>query len=187
MPIKITLTLEDSDLKHLREALRAAREVSEKVSEEKVMKGAEELVARIRSRDLPAFVEERISQLALFIEMLRDELWVMPEDVRSKVLTALAYFSEPDDVIPDSVPSLGFLDDAIMIELVLREMRHEIEAYRDFCSFGHRDKEGKGGPPHPVDEAAFRVKRETLRKRIRRRSRADRNRESARGWKIRLW
>jgi len=50
-------------------------------------------------------------------------------------LNALAYFTEPDDLIPDHIPGLGFLDDAIMVELVVRELEHEIEAYRDFCEF----------------------------------------------------
>jgi hypothetical protein len=186
MPIKISLTLDDSDLKHMREQLRAARAVSETTPEDKVIKGAEELIGRTRTRTLPVFVQERIDQLALLIEMVRDDQWIIPPDVRRKVLTVLAYFSEPNDVIPDAIPALGFLDDAIMIELVLREMRHEIEAYRDFCTFGHRNKEG-GNAAGPVDEAAFRAKREALRKRIRRRARADRDRDSAKGWKIRLW
>ncbi|MFB3125280.1 MAG: YkvA family protein, partial [Woeseiaceae bacterium] len=46
-----------------------------------------------------------------------------------------AYFCEPEDLIPDHIPGLGFLDDAIMIELVVRELHHEIEAYRDFCDY----------------------------------------------------
>ncbi len=48
------------------------------------------------------------------------------------MLAALAYFSSPDDLVPDDVPVLGFLDDAIVIELCVRELRPEIEAYDDF-------------------------------------------------------
>jgi hypothetical protein len=47
----------------------------------------------------------------------------------------LAYFSDPEDLIPDNIPVLGFLDDAIMVELVTRELHHDIEAYRDFVVF----------------------------------------------------
>ena len=48
------------------------------------------------------------------------------------VLAALAYVCDPEDIIPDDIPGIGLLDDAVMIELVFRELRHEIEAYEDF-------------------------------------------------------
>ena len=69
------------------------------------------------------------------IRMLTDLDWRLPHAEASRVLNALAYFSEPEDLIPDHIPGVGFLDDAIMIELVARELRHEIEAYQDFCDF----------------------------------------------------
>ena len=42
---------------------------------------------------------------------------------------------DPEDIIPDDIPGIGMLDDAVMIELVFRELRHEIEAYEDFCAW----------------------------------------------------
>ena len=56
-----------------------------------------------------------------------------PEQRQSAVLAALAYFANPQDLIPDEVPGLGFLDDAIMIKLVDEEFEHELWAYRKFC------------------------------------------------------
>jgi len=69
------------------------------------------------------------------IRMLTDIHWRLPHDDATRVLNALAYFTEPEDLIPDHIPGLGFLDDAIMIELVVRELKHEIEAYHDFCAY----------------------------------------------------
>ena len=51
------------------------------------------------------------------------------------VISALAYFYHAKDLIDDSLPVLGLLDDAIMIELVVREMQNEISAYEEFCRF----------------------------------------------------
>lgn len=51
------------------------------------------------------------------------------------MVAALTYFADPEDLVPDNVPVLGFLDDAIMIELVQRLLQPEIEAYADFCVY----------------------------------------------------
>ena len=48
------------------------------------------------------------------------------------MLSGLAYLCDPEDLIPDDIPGIGMLDDAVMIELVFRELRHELDAYQDF-------------------------------------------------------
>jgi hypothetical protein len=60
------------------------------------------------------------------------------------VLQALAYFAEQTDLVPDQIPGLGLLDDAIMIELVAQELAPELEAYRAFCRFREDDLERQG-------------------------------------------
>ena len=87
------------------------------------------------SQSTPGFILERIERLHLMIEMLTDLDWRLPHQEAKRVLNALAYFTEPEDLIPDHIPGLGYLDDAIMIELVVRELKHEMEAYRDFCDY----------------------------------------------------
>lgn len=43
------------------------------------------------------------------------QAWALDEADRQRVLGALAYFADPNDIIPDNVAVLGFLDDAVMI------------------------------------------------------------------------
>ena len=76
--------------------------------------------------------------------MLVDHEWRLPQKDTVRVLNALAYFSDPEDLIPDHIPGLGFLDDAIMIELVVRELKHEIDAYTNFCDFRRTHVKSKG-------------------------------------------
>ena len=76
------------------------------------------------------------------------------------------YLSEPEDLIPDEVPVLGYVDDAIMIELVVRELRPEIDAFLDFCRY--RDDERRRNPDLSREEYLA-IKRRELHKRMRRR------------------
>ncbi len=43
-------------------------------------------------------------------------------ELRKKILFALQYFIDPDDDIPDSIPKLGFLDDAAVVRWVVDDI-----------------------------------------------------------------
>ena len=49
-------------------------------------------------------------------------------------------------MIPDDIPIIGFIDDAIMIELVVRDLAAEIDAYADFCDYKKTAPKGKAKP-----------------------------------------
>ena len=100
----------------------------------------------------PDFVVERIRKLEQLIEMLRDRDWRLEGADRARILDAIAYFVDPDDLIPDRIPGIGYLDDAIMVELVARELMHELEAYEDFCEY--REKRSKASEPAGLEEHA---------------------------------
>jgi len=136
--LRISFELDENDLKHFRLIMQEARRAASRLPPEEIVAAAEELLANDQISKAPGFIVDRLENLRLMISMLSDIEWRLPHQEATRVLNALAYFAEPEDLIPDSIPGLGFLDDAIMIELVVRELRHEIEAYRDFC--GYRDR-----------------------------------------------
>jgi hypothetical protein len=112
--------------------MEEARRAASRLPPEDIVAAAEELLASAEISSAPGFIIDRLHNLKLMIGMLSDIEWRLPHQEATRVLNALAYFAEPEDLIPDTIPGLGFLDDAIMIELVVRELKHEIEAYRDF-------------------------------------------------------
>ncbi len=138
MSLRISFELNDDDLRHFRLIMQEARRAASRLAPEDIVAAAENLLGEVEESTAPGFVVERLMKLKLMIQMLSDIEWRLPHRDARRVLNALAYFTEPDDLIPDQIPGLGFLDDAIMIELVCRELRHEIEAYEDFCT--HRRK-----------------------------------------------
>ena len=146
MSLRVSFELEETDLEHFRLIMRSARKAAACLSPEDIVAAAESLLSAVEEAHAPAFIQERLTKLQLMINMLTDVEWRLPHQDANRVLNALAYFSEAEDLIPDNVPGLGFLDDAIMIELVTRELKHEIEAYEDFIAYRKRmrDQHGPG-------------------------------------------
>lgn len=135
MVMQIAFELDEQDLKHFELIMREARKAAANAPPEIIVDGARQLLEQIRRSRVPSFILKCLERLDLMIRMLADHEWRLPEQDAVQVLNALAYFCEPEDLIPDHIPGLGFLDDAIMIELVAKELRHELEAYEDFCAF----------------------------------------------------
>ena len=129
--MRISIDLEDDDLKHFRLIMRQARNNALRLEPESIVAAAEKLLTSVDTGSGPLFVRERLQKLNLMIRMLTDHEWRLPKKESTRVLNALAYFTEPEDLIPDHVPGIGYLDDAIMIELVVRDLKHEIDAYED--------------------------------------------------------
>jgi len=168
MAYKMTIELSDRDLRHFRRELHKTRESVQIADDEDILTAAVDLVSAMRCTELPDFVAERLEKLETLLAMANDPKWPLEEKERAPILAGLAYLCDPEDLIPDDIPGIGMLDDAVMIELVFRELEHELEAYEDFRAYCKVLAKTKG-----VDEAvvAARVdkRREQLMARMRRR------------------
>lgn len=178
MSLRVSFELDDNDLTHFRLIMREARKVASRKAPEDIVAAAEDLLQDIGNSGTPGFIMDRIDKLRLLIRMLSDLDWRLPHQESGRVLNALAYFTEPDDLIPDHIPGLGFLDDAIMVELVVRELEHEIEAYRDFCDL--RDRDGAANRESWLSE-----RRDELQARMRqRRDQSRREQDGRADWRL---
>jgi uncharacterized membrane protein YkvA (DUF1232 family) len=155
MPLSINFELSDRDLEHFNNAIKAAALAAGSKPPEEVTAAASKLLLDAGNLELPDFIMGRLDRLDALIAMLGDEGWQLPEEDRQRVLSALAYFADPDDIIPDSVPVLGYLDDAIAIELCIRELRHELDAYDEFCDFRQTEAQQRGMNPATVGRAEW--------------------------------
>lgn len=169
MSLRISFELNDDDLKHFRLIMQEARQAASRLPPEDIVAAAEGLLADVEKSTAPGFIVDRLRNLELMIRMLSDIEWRLPHQEATRVLNALAYFAEPEDLIPDTIPGLGFLDDAIMIELVIRELKHELDAYRDFCDYRDRLRAEQGDSATISREGWLDNRRKELQVRMRRR------------------
>ena len=144
MSIQISLELSDSDLTHFRELMNTAVNKAKDLPVESVISKAEALCDEMENANVPDFVKSRLESLKMLIEALRDPDWQLPAEEKSDIVASLAYFSEPHDLVPDNIPGLGYLDDAIMIELVIQDLSLDLQAYESFCSFRQTEKSRRG-------------------------------------------
>src|SRR5690349_17126862 len=113
MGLSINIELSDNDLDHFTEVLKRAQQAAGAVDSRQITESARKLLADAGSVKVPEFIGARLAKLEHLINMVHDEGWGLQDEDKTRVLTALTYFADPKDVIPDSVPVVGYLDDAI--------------------------------------------------------------------------
>ncbi|MCP4988190.1 MAG: DUF1232 domain-containing protein [Colwellia sp.] len=165
MAVEVKFELTESDLEHFRGVMHKAQVGAEQLSEQDILANAKSLSQDIKT-NVPEFVRERIQKLDTFVAMIEDGEWKIPSEERTELLSALAYFSNPEDLVPDHIPVLGFLDDAIMIELVAEEFKDDVEAFEEFCAYRERE-EGRHGEEAITRDEWLESKRHELHSRMR--------------------
>ena len=171
--MKITFELEPGDIERFHEALARAERRVACAEEHDIVDGARHALENLPIASAPGYIRRRLQDVERLLEMLEDEAWALPQVERAEVLRLLAYFSDPEDMIPDDVAVIGLLDDAIMLELLLRRIRHVMIAYGEFRAA--RDAQ------HAAADSADRIRlakalarrRDRLHERMRRRALRD--------------
>jgi len=182
MPLDITFTLTDQDLDHFQKIIDKSKSALKSQGDQQIEATARKLIADASSGALPSYIAERLAKLDIVINMASDEEWRLNNEERQRILGALVYFCDPQDLIPDTVPGLGFLDDAIYVEIILRELQAEIGYYEEFSRFRTQEevrRKEQGLDPHVDREAWLADKRAALHRKMRI------PRRSSGGWRLR--
>lgn len=169
--MRIIFELEPADVARFNEALARARRLITTLEECDIVASAKQALDTLAIGGAPGYVRRQVVMVQRLILMLEDEGWALPRNAREDVWETLIYFSDPEDMIPDEVSVIGLLDDAIMLELLLRRQRHVLRAYDDYCAF----RESLGSMPEDSGERIAQAgrlarRRDLLHARMRRRA-----------------
>jgi uncharacterized membrane protein YkvA (DUF1232 family) len=86
-----------------------------------------------------ATIELRLARAESLRRMIDDRDWALPEDVAIRGRRLVAYIHRCHDLIPDDLPQLGHLDDALLVELSWSEFEGEVQDYLDYRRWCSRD------------------------------------------------
>jgi hypothetical protein len=183
MSLKISFELSDRDLNYFREALQHSRAAVRHAEEGEILEAIRDVLDEIRSNEpLPDFVALRIPAIETFMEMLTDDEWQLPDADRERLLAMFISFADTDDILPDDIPVIGYLDDMIVIELIMQELFHVREAYEDFRDYRRTfDAEHGSSIDGAVRRDRIDRRRQQLHQRMQRRSAS---RKSAKLWSL---
>ncbi len=130
MSLRISFHLGDEDLRHFAAVAQQAQAGVRRRNADDIIATAREVLESAERAPLASFVKERFLRLRSALEMATDPAWPLGTEDRQRVLNALACFG----ATPVINASMDFLDHAIMVELVSRDLEHDLDAYRDFCA-----------------------------------------------------
>lgn len=189
MPLDITFTLSDEDLERFQAIADTGRSaVKDDHTAAQIEQAARALIAEAHTGKLPDFISTRMAKLGIVIDMINDEEWRLSDEERRQILSVLAYLCDPEDLIPDHIPGLGFLDDAIYSEIVLKELSNEISLFQEFCTFRDAEEQRRAARGEDIQvnrEDWLCEKRATLHAKMRSR-RAGGGRGPG-SWRMRIW
>jgi uncharacterized membrane protein YkvA (DUF1232 family) len=166
MPLNVVLELSDTDLKYFSRVLDTVWKEHAHIPEKELIAGARELLKQAKKAKPPTYVAKQFEEIKLLIDLLADKEWGVEAEDRRRIVAAISYFSAKKDLIPDN-PGIGYLDDALVADLVIRELKHDMEGYRDFAAFRENEQKVRGKSVDREDWIA--AKRAGLMERVRRR------------------
>lgn len=84
-------------------------------------------VARLKARGA---AKDLLRGVETLWQMLTDPDYVMSWQTKAWIIAALCYLISPVDALPDAVPVLGYVDDALLIAWVMHQISGEVVRYR---------------------------------------------------------
>ena len=81
------------------------------------------------------FIKVRMRRAGEVRAALSDRQWDIAEPLDEKMRDLVRYLDDRHGLIPNDLPIVGLLDDAILVDVAMDLLRSELDEYADFCRF----------------------------------------------------
>lgn len=109
---------------------RATESERERVEQRLNARGHQQRRPRTINVGAPSFLGSLLDDVRCFFRFLRDPHARMPGETKLILFIAAAYVLMPLDFLPDAIPGLGVVDDALVIGMVISGLRSMLDGYR---------------------------------------------------------
>lgn len=114
---------------------------------DQIVTAARDLYDPRRGGEAPPCIALRLAHADPLGAYVADAAWGPGEQALVAGRAVLAYLQRADDLIPDWVPQVGRLDDAIVVDVAWTRIGDELMGYRDFCRLRLVESGLRGVPP----------------------------------------
>lgn len=98
------------------------------MSENLILQVAKKLESLVQSNELTAFQISLLEDLGKLLTLLRD-VPDLDDNLKHRISFAFRYFLKTDDEIPDTIPDIGYMDDAIVVRWVVDQIFVEYQEH----------------------------------------------------------
>jgi uncharacterized membrane protein YkvA (DUF1232 family) len=88
----------------------------------------EKINGLLKKPDLTEFQVSLLKDITILYTILKT-LPNLDEKMQRKIMFALKYFEDTDDDIPDEIPGIGLLDDAVVVHWIVEEIKLDYSQY----------------------------------------------------------
>lgn len=149
-----TLEVSDDAIERFNRLLSRIARSAVRYDGDRLATAARELCTCTATALPPACIRQRLLRVKAAATMVADRAWQATDEACATVRVVADYVASSDDLIPDAVPAVGRLDDAIVVDIAWPAISDEVLGYLDFRRLRRLDTE-RGDARMRFDRAAW--------------------------------